>query len=476
MATADKIFENRGFYPHPNERIDEEDFLVIQYPEMVHIRTGIAVPFIIVIIFLTLGAGCVDVFQASQGLTPAGANATANDSLKTGFPASPPHETTAATPGPTPRARYGTRTLQNIIRGEPFTIEGTVPDRSVTHVQVWMLNGTISTTLIPVLPDGSYRYILDRGQTATLSRTYSWVVIVHFPAPPDHFGVTLDNATGDVMGLEHGTMVLLYPAGELASFYPSTLVDYLEKEITRADRGDSCEAYFLNGKDAWIAIDPIDTIQPGSLLVTGTTNLPLGTPLSLSVTTTNLHPTPKVYDWSHEIAQGNTAVTRGTGRNNSFSGRVDTSLLNSGKYFVMVESGDEAWQSDAVVIVDLVAPENPQTNRKNWIDWDRLALPPLQVNESIVPILPDGAWRIVPPGTGTRNSDLPFGSILYCASDGICRGFDRNGTQFLAVYNSNEARTMEVPNGAMVDSGRMGNVTFVELGGNLILTRIDEYS
>jgi hypothetical protein len=34
---------------------------------------------------------------------------------------------------------------------------------------------------------------------------------------------------------------------------------------------------------------------------------------------------------------------------------------------------------------------------------------------------------------------------------------------------------MEVPNGAMIDTERVGNVTFIERNGEVILTKIDEY-
>jgi hypothetical protein len=407
---------------------------------------------------------------------PKRAPVPANGSVTTVSPTPAQSETAAIMPDITPVSPRGGRTLRNVLRGEPFTIEGTVPDRSITKVQIWTLNDTISSTILPVLPDGSFRFTLDAQQTAKLPRDYSNVLIVHYPAPPDHFGVTLDNAPGEVMGLKNGKPVRLFLLEDLPSSYPTTVVDYLEKEITQSDNGDSCEGYFLNGQDAWIAIDPIRTTRPGSLTVTGATNLPIGTPLSISVSTVNLHPTPKNYDWSHEIASGDAVVTEGTGGNNTFSGRVDTSLLNSGRYVVIVESADKTWQSDAVTTVDLIAQIPAQAENKNYIDWHRLSLPSLQVNENIVPVLQDGGWRIVSPGAGTRNSDLPYGSILYCTGDGICRVFDRKGTQFLAVYNSNEAHMMEVPNGAMVDSGGIGNVTFVELDGETILTRIDEYS
>ena len=35
---------------------------------------------------------------------------------------------------------------------------------------------------------------------------------------------------------------------------------------------------------------------------------------------------------------------------------------------------------------------------------------------------------------------------------------------------------MEVPNGAMIDTESVGNVTFIKLGDEVVLTKIDEYT
>jgi len=145
---------------------------------------------------------------------------------------------------------------------------------------------------------------------------------------------------------------------------------------------------------------------------------------------------------------------------------IDTSRLNTGKYQVSVESRDEKRQANANGIVELVAkiPANPA--QENYIDWSRLTLPELVVNKSLIPVMLEGELKIVPPGTGVTNNEAPYGSVIDCTPGGICRIFNRSGVQTLAVYNSNEARIMEVPNGAMIDSGTVGNVTFIRLNGD----------
>jgi hypothetical protein len=97
-------------------------------------------------------------------------------------------------------------------------------------------------------------------------------------------------------------------------------------------------------------------------------------------------------------------------------------------------------------------------------------------NKTMEPVLLDGEWTIVPSGTGGKNNEVPYGSIIDCGPDAVCRVFDKTGKQLLAVYDSNEAHMMGVPNGAAIDSGSIGNVTLVRLNGETILTKIDEHS
>ena len=85
----------------------------------------------------------------------------------------------------------------------------------------------------------------------------------------------------------------------------------------------------------------------------------------------------------------------------------------------------------------------------------------------------DGAWEIVLPGTQTQNNEVPYGSIIDCTPDAVCRVYTSVGVEVLAVYNSNEEHGMGVPSGAMID-GSIGNVTLIKLNGNVILTKINE--
>jgi hypothetical protein len=58
--------------------------------------------------------------------------------------------------------------------------------------------------------------------------------------------------------------------------------------------------------------------------VNGETSLPAGTGLSIAVVTMLMHPTPKNYDWSYEISDGEGVVVWGAGGTNTFSRTVNT--------------------------------------------------------------------------------------------------------------------------------------------------------
>ena len=365
------------------------------------------------------------------------------------------------------------RSSLNVLRGEPFTINGTVVDLSITKVQVWVLDANISTTMIPVMPDGSFQITLDSLKTAALSRTFSSAIVVQYPAPPDRFTVMLNTTSGEVIATASGRITPILAHLNDAGTYPTTQAEYLEQGITAA--GNSDTIYFLNGVDAWIAIDPLGPGQPRMLAVRGNTSLPAGTELSIRVATINAHPTPQNYDFSHEIAEGTAVVSSGIEGANHYAGIIDTSRLNTGKYNILVETGDDNLQANTMSTVDLIAPLPAHAEQGNYINWSHLALPPLVVNETIFPVMLEAEWQIVSPGTQVKNNEVPYGSVIDCAPDGIRRIFNQSGIQFLAVYNSNEAHSMGVPNGAMVDTESIGNVTSIKLSGEVILIKIDEY-
>jgi len=440
-------------------------------------RNGI---FLLLAALLVISAGCI-ADQPQANATPARPAADTSSSQTPGtvtitFQATIT-PTITATPSPAANiASFSDHGSVNVLRGEPFTITGTVPDKTMTAMQVWLLNRSVTTLLVPVNADGTFSATLDAGTTAALSRNFSSAIIAQYPAPPDRFAVNYDPASGQITASSAVPDRVLTGVND-KQYYPTTQQDYLCQAIDSPGTNNSCTVTFLSGVDAWIGIAPIPPGPPGTMTVSGTTSLPAGTPLSLDVSTVNTHPTPKNYDFSHEYADGSAVVTAGTGGTNRYSGTVDTSRLNTGRYFVSVSTGDENLQANANSYADVITPPSTASCTKNAINWSALALPPLQVNESLQPVLLAGELRVVPPGTSTQNNEVPYGSIIDCGPGGICRIFDKSGVQFLAAYDSNEMHMLEVPNGAMVNSSAAGdNVTIVSLNGTVVLTKINECS
>ncbi len=437
-------------------------------------RNGI---FLLLAALLVISAGCI-ADQPQANATPALPTADTSSSQTPGTAISPVQATItpmiAATPSPAANiASFSDHGSVNVLRGKPFTIAGTVPDKTMTAVQVWLLNRSVTTLLVPVKADGTFSVTLDAGTTAALSRNFSSAIIAQYPAPPDRFAVNYDPASGQITASSAVPDRILTAVND-KQYYPTTQQDYLCQAIDSPGTNNSCTVTFLNGVDAWIDIAPIPPGPPGTMTVSGTTSLPAGTPLGIDVATVNSHPTPKNYDFSHEYASGSAVVTAGTGGTNQYTGTVNTSPLNTGRYFVSVSTGDDNLQANAYAYADVIAPTSPQACTKNEINWSELGLPALQVNESLQPVLLAGEVKIVPPGNSTKNNEMPYGSIIDCGEGGICRVFDSSGVQFLAAYDSNEMHQMEVPNGAMIDAASGDNVTVVSLNGTVVLTKINE--
>ena len=426
---------------------------------------------LLVVILTVLFAGCLTDPQPAN-ITQV---QTQNQEMAGGHSDSPAPSpssemTMASSQVPTPKVRQSL----NVLRGKPFTINGTVKDRSIPEVQVWMLNGTIRTWRVLVMADGSFQVALSADETAGLPRGFSPALVIQYPTPPDRFTVNYDGVSANVTGTT-ATPERILSGVNNKEYYPTTLVDYLDQVITEYGDGNSCDIYFPNGVDALIEIAPISESTPGTMAVTGTTSLPAGTPLSVTVVTVFTHPTPKNYDYSHEIANGETPAITGADGINRFSAAIDTSRLNTGKYMVIVESQADALQANANCFADIIAPLPSPRETGNYIEWSRLTLPALTVNATMQPVMLEGELKIVPPGTQTKNNEMPYGSIVDCAPDGICRIFNESGIQVLAVFNSNEAHMMEVPNGAMIDSESVGNISIIRLNDDVILTKINEY-
>jgi hypothetical protein len=108
---------------------------------------------------------------------------------------------------------------------------------------------------------------------------------------------------------------------------------------------------------------------------------------------------------------------------------------------------------------------------KNYIDWEKLDLPSLKVNNSMQPEIPKFRINLFPDPS--QPDQLLHGSIVVFSPDSIVRVFDKNGTQIAAYLDFNTLRSGGVPSGSVVGSP-VGNVTTYTYCSERILTLIFE--
>jgi hypothetical protein len=229
----------------------------------------------------------------------------------------------------------------------------------------------------------------------------------------------------------------------------------------------------LTSDDYWIKVDPIRIAYKNNITISGTTNLPEGSPLLVSVTTTLGRSMPLGYDTSHEGISGETSVIWINGTTRGFSTDMNVSLLNLGKYRSGVYFEQNYSIYSAGVVFDLLPAQSPANlNRTDYIYANCPSLPPLYVNGSMEPILIAGNAALVSPDSMTEPNQIPYGSIMLFSADGIDRIFNANGTQIGSWYDSNELHLWQIPGGARVNE--TGNVTTLYLDEKKILTKIYE--
>lgn len=212
----------------------------------------------------------------------------------------------------------------------------------------------------------------------------------------------------------------------------------------------------------WIDIDPISDKQVGDIFtINASTNLSAGDEILVQVYNSRI--VRNITGTS-----GTVKVNQGTGGINTISFVVNTSEFKPDEYIVSEDATGQETFGIAFfnVFQKPVSPGNVTLKPKNFIDWEKLDLPTLKVNNSMQPENPSFANSDSDPCQTTN------GSIILFSTDGIVRIFDKNGAQTGACYDSRDFHSHGVPSGTMIDI--RGNVTTVFYGGERILTEIHE--
>lgn len=212
----------------------------------------------------------------------------------------------------------------------------------------------------------------------------------------------------------------------------------------------------------WIKIDPISDKQVGDIFtVNSTTNLPAGEETLVQVYNSRI-----VRDISG--TSGSVKVVQGAGEMNMTSFVVNTSDFRPDEYVVTEE--DIRHNTSGVIIFNVfpapVSLTNASLKSKNFIDWQKLNLPPLRVNNSMRPENPSF------DKTYSELCQITNGSIMLFSTDSIVRTFDENGKQIVACNDFRNFHSLGIPSGSVINIG--GNVTTVFIGNKRMVTLIHE--
>lgn len=230
----------------------------------------------------------------------------------------------------------------------------------------------------------------------------------------------------------------------------------------------------------WIKMDPIsDKYTEENFTITSTTNLSAGDEILVQVYPSTFFPGPKMQSREFYGATGTVLVIQGRSGINTILFNVNSSTLYNStplkpdEYIVTEDSVlHVATCSELFRILPTSGSAGNITEKsKRYIDWDKLDIPHLILNNSMQPVIPD--ISITLSSNRTEPGKTPYGTIILFSADGIVRFFDKNGTQTAAYYDYSVLHSTAVPNGATIGNP-VGNVTTVTYGGERILMEIYE--
>lgn len=227
----------------------------------------------------------------------------------------------------------------------------------------------------------------------------------------------------------------------------------------------------------WIKMDPISDKYTGeNFTITSTTNLSAGDEILVQVYPSTFFPGPKMQSREFYGATGTVLVIQGRSGINTILFDVNSSTLYNSTplkpdEYVASEDAIRLDASSGVLFNVLPSSKKTMLKPKNFIDWEKLDLPLLKVNNSIRPEIPKFTMNF---NTDSQYQDLfYYGSIVVFSTDGIVRFFDKNGTQIAAYFDYSTLHSYALSSGVMT-SRPVGNVTTFTYNGEQLLTLIFE--
>ena len=251
-------------------------------------------------------------------------------------------------------------------------------------------------------------------------------------------------------------------AGNIISHVPSTASIPIPTPI---------DPYKVSQEGYWIKVDPISDKLVGDIFtVTSTTNVSAGEEILVQVYSSTFFPGGQREFYG---TFGTVEVNQGINGINTISFVVNTSELKPDEYIV---TNDAIRQDASSGVLFNVLPDPASSGKttlkpKNFIDWEKLDLPPLKINHSMQPEIPKFTMNFI---TDSQNQDpFYYGSIVVFSPEGIVRFFDKNGTQIAAYYDFGTLHSYALSSGIMTSSP-VDNVTTFTYGGERLITLIFE--
>lgn len=219
-------------------------------------------------------------------------------------------------------------------------------------------------------------------------------------------------------------------------------------------------------------MDPItDKNRGDQFSITAKTNLPIGDEILVQVYSSTFYPGGHIPN--RDYLTSTIYVIKDEQDLNKTEYYANTSSLKPDEYIV---TEDSVLRSATCSELFRILPTsgsagNITAKSKRYIEWDKLDIPHLILNNSMQPVIPD--IGITLSSNRTEPGRTPFGTIIVFSADGIVRFFDKNGTQTAAYYDYSVLHSTALPNGARIGNP-VGNVTTVTYGGERILMEIYE--
>ncbi len=224
----------------------------------------------------------------------------------------------------------------------------------------------------------------------------------------------------------------------------------------------------------WIMIDPISDKQVGeTFTITATTNLSAGEEILVSVYSSTFSHV-KVPKGEFNGVVGTVRVIQGEAGINRISFVVNSTVLKPDEFIISETTWGKQIVTGTALFNVIPKPDlagNITLKPKKYIDWDRLDLPELKINQSIHPGIPDFSIQL--KSNRSDAGPVPYGSIIVFSADGVVRFFNKDGIQTAAYYDYSMLHSTAVPSGSTI--GRpVGNVSTITYNGERILTEIFE--